>query len=144
MHKIHQHLFDSGRIQFCYMHFILKTVFRKISTPCSKVFCHMCTYDERCAYRHFPVIFSFMTYQRVCNYSNTMGATSETGTAYPSGAPEFTTGFHWVRVTWLLVLCMCFVDRCLSFCTFSFGNCVVCSSSIYDSDYPFGIFKLFS
>ena len=24
-----------------------------------------------------------------------------------------------------------FLDRCLSFCTFSFGNCVVCSSSIY-------------
>jgi hypothetical protein len=30
-----------------------------------------------------------------------------------------------------LVLCVCFVDRCLSFCTFSFGHCVVCSSSIY-------------
>jgi hypothetical protein len=24
-----------------------------------------------------------------------------------------------------------FVDRCLSFCTFSFDHCVVCSSSIY-------------
>jgi hypothetical protein len=24
----------------------------------------------------------------------------------------------------------CFVDRCLSFCTFSFGHCFVCSSSI--------------
>jgi hypothetical protein len=23
---------------------------------------------------------------------------------------------------------VCFVDRCLSFCTFSFGHCVVCSS----------------
>jgi hypothetical protein len=38
----------------------------------------------------------------------------------------------WVRVTRSLVLCVCFVDRCLSFCTFSFGHCVVCSSSIYD------------
>ena len=27
-----------------------------------------------------------------------------------------------------LVLCVCFVDRCLSFCTFSFGHCVVCPS----------------
>ena len=27
-----------------------------------------------------------------------------------------------------LVLCVCFVDRCLSFCVFSFGHCVVCSS----------------
>jgi hypothetical protein len=30
-----------------------------------------------------------------------------------------------------LVLCAFFVDRCLSFCTFSFGHCVVCSSSTY-------------
>ena len=28
-------------------------------------------------------------------------------------------------------LCGCFVDRCLSFCTYSFGHCVICSSSIY-------------
>ena len=31
-----------------------------------------------------------------------------------------------------LVLCVCFVDRCLSFCPFSFGHCVVCSSTIYE------------
>jgi hypothetical protein len=30
-----------------------------------------------------------------------------------------------VRVTRSLVLCVYFVDRCLSFCTFSFGHCVV-------------------
>ena len=36
-----------------------------------------------------------------------------------------------VRVTRSLVLYVCFVDRCLSFCTFSFGHYVVCSSSIY-------------
>ena len=35
-----------------------------------------------------------------------------------------------VRVTQSLVLCVCFVDRCLSFCPFAFGHCVVCSSSI--------------
>ena len=39
--------------------------------------------------------------------------------------------FCGVRVTRYLVLCVCFVDRCLSFCTFSFAHCVVCSSSIY-------------
>ena len=33
---------------------------------------------------------------------------------------------------------------CLSFCTFSVGLCVVCSSSIYGFWIPFGIFKLFS
>ena len=39
--------------------------------------------------------------------------------------------FSGVRVTRSLVLYVCFVDRCLSFCTFSFGHCVVYSSSIY-------------
>ena len=53
--------------------------------------------------------------------------------------------FSGVRVTRSLVLCVCFVDRCLSSCPlalFLFGHCVVCPS-IYDSDYPFCIFKLF-
>jgi hypothetical protein len=39
--------------------------------------------------------------------------------------------FSEVRVTRSLVVCVCFVDRCLSFCTFSFAHFVVCSSSIY-------------
>ena len=77
--------------------------------------------------------------------------------------PEFTPSFSGVRVIRSLVLCVCFVDRCLSFSPFSFGHFVACSS-IYgfwlplwylhdivlsvilrftDSDYLFGIFKLF-
>ena len=52
--------------------------------------------------------------------------------------------FSGVRVTRSIVLCVCFVDRCLSFCPFSFGHCVVGSSSIYEFGLPpFGIFKLF-
>jgi hypothetical protein len=39
--------------------------------------------------------------------------------------------FSAVRLTRSLVLYVCFVDRCLSFCTFYFGHYVVCSSSIY-------------
>ena len=39
--------------------------------------------------------------------------------------------FSGVRVTRCLVLYVCFVHRCLSFCTCSFGHCVVCSSSKY-------------
>jgi hypothetical protein len=43
---------------------------------------------------------------------------------------------------------VCFVDRCFSFCTFSFGHCVVCSS-IYGFWFPplvymIGIFKVLS
>ena len=45
----------------------------------------------------------------------------------PSSPPVF----RGVRVTRSLVLYACFVDRCLFFCTFSVGHCVVCSSSIY-------------
>ena len=77
--------------------------------------------------KHFPVLFSFMTHHQL----NTTGATRGAGTAYPCGAPEFSSGFSGVRVTRSLVLYVCFVDRCLSFCPLSFGHCVVCSSSIY-------------
>ena len=35
--------------------------------------------------------------------------------------------FSGVRVTRSLVLYVCFVDRCFSFCTFSFDHCVFCS-----------------
>jgi hypothetical protein len=41
----------------------------------------------------FPVLSALMTYHRVCNYSNTTGATSGEGTAYHSGAPLFTPRF---------------------------------------------------
>jgi len=51
--------------------------------------------------------------------------------------------FSGVRGTRSLVLYVCFVDRCLSFCTFSFGHCVSVLLRYTDSDYPFGIFKLF-
>jgi hypothetical protein len=43
-----------------------------------------------------------------------------------------------IRVT--LVLYVCFVDRCLSFCTFSFCHFVVCSSIHRFWLPPFGIF----
>jgi hypothetical protein len=39
--------------------------------------------------------------------------------------------FSGIRVTRSLVLYVYFVDRCLYFCTFSFGYCVVWSFSIY-------------
>jgi hypothetical protein len=37
--------------------------------------------------------------------------------------------FSGVRATRSLVLCVCFVGRCLSFCRFSFCHCAVCQSS---------------
>jgi hypothetical protein len=56
----------------------------------------------------------------VVHVAQSFGATCGAGTAYPS-----------VRVARSLVLCVCFVYHCLSFCPYSFGHCVVCSSSIY-------------
>jgi hypothetical protein len=57
-----------------------------------------------------------------CTKSNTTGGT---GTAYPSGAPEF----KWVRIARSLFFCVVF---CRSlFVLFLFGHCIVCSS-IYD------------
>jgi len=55
---------------------------------------------------------------------------SGAGTAYPSRAPEFTPAFSGVRVTRSLVLCVCFVDRCLSYFFWPFFVCSL-SSSIY-------------
>jgi hypothetical protein len=51
--------------------------------------------------------------------------------------------FSGVRVTRSLVLYVCFIDRCLSFCLFSFGLVLSVLLRYTDSDYPFGIFKLF-
>jgi hypothetical protein len=47
-----------------------------------------------------------------------------------------------VRVTRSLVLCACFIDRCLPLLSFSWAI-VVSVLQLTDSDYPLGIFKLF-
>ena len=45
--------------------------------------------------------------------------------------------FSVIPVPRFLYLCVCFVDRCLSFCPFCFSHCVVYSSSIYEFWLPF-------
>jgi len=60
---------------------------------------------------------------------NTTDATSGAGTAYPPGHLSSPPVFSRVRVTRYVVLCVCFVHRCLSYCLFSFSHCVVCSSN---------------
>ena len=51
--------------------------------------------------------------------------------------------FSGVRVTRSLVLCVCFVDRCLYFCAFFLLATVLSVLLFTDSDDPYGIFKLF-
>jgi hypothetical protein len=71
------------------------------------------------------ILSSFMTYHRVCSYHYTTAVISGAGTAYPSGAPEFTPGCQWSSC-YSIFSCRCnvFVNRCLSICTFSFRQCV--------------------
>jgi hypothetical protein len=58
---------------------------------------------------------------------------------HPSSPPDFSG----VRVSRSLVLYVCFVDRCLSFVPFLLGIVLSVLLRYTDSDYPFGIFKLF-
>jgi hypothetical protein len=64
-------------------------------------------------------------------YHQLTGATSEAGTDTLPGHLSSPLVVSGVRVTRSLVLCVCFINHCLSICTFSFGHCIVCSSSIY-------------
>ena len=51
--------------------------------------CHKWTRICSVCYNHKHVLLSFMTYHRVCNQSNTMGAISGAWTVYPSRVPQF-------------------------------------------------------
>ena len=51
--------------------------------------------------------------------------------------------FSGIRVTRSLVVCVCFVDRCLSFCNFLLAIVLSVLLRFTDSDYHFGIFKFY-
>ena len=81
---------------------------------------------------HNPDLSLFKTYHQVCNKSNTTGAKCGAETAYPLRAPEFIPGFCRVCVAQSLVFCVVFCRSLFfPFALFSFGHCVVYSSSIY-------------
>ena len=78
---------------------------------------------------------------RVPNSINMTCATSGAGTAYPSGAPEFTTGFQ-CGSCYSIFSFMCMFCRLL-FVLFLLAIVLSVLHRFMDSDYPFGIFKLF-
>ena len=95
-----------------------------------------------CPY-HFPVLSSFMTYHwvvtRLTRWVPLVEQELLTLSEHLSSPPVFSG----VRVTRSLVLCVCFVDRCLYLCTFFLAIVLYVLLPYIDSDYPFGIFKLF-
>ena len=58
------------------------------------------------------LIYDLYLYRRVCNNINITGATSRSGTTYPSGAPDFTLGFLWGSC-YSIFSCMCMFCRSL-------------------------------
>ena len=68
---------------------------------------------------------SSLYFSVLCFFSNVAclsGVTNGAGTAYPSGAHESTSSFQWSSCSSIFsLICMCFVNRCLSFCTCLFA-----------------------
>jgi len=66
-----------------------------------------------------PVLYSFMTYQSVCDTRVTRrDVTNGAGTAYPSAVPEFTHGFSESHVALWLLFCVVFCISLLCFFVF--------------------------
>jgi hypothetical protein len=117
--------------------------------------CHKWPWICSTCRKHFSVLSSSMTYNQVCNWSNTTGATSGAATDCPTGAPGATPVYRGVRVTRSLVLCVLFCRSLfvllyfffwpLCFFFFSFFLAVVYSVFLpfANYDYSFGICKLF-
>ena len=78
---------------------------------------------------------SFVTYHRVCNQINMTGATSESGTAQPSGAPELTLGFQWGSY-YSIFSFMCMLYRSLFVVLYFFFWSLCC---LFFSDYGFSL-----
>jgi hypothetical protein len=93
--------------------------------------CHKWPHICSTCRKHFPILSPFMTYHRfVTRLTLRVSLVERELLTLPEhlSSPPVYIG---VRVTRSFVLYVCFVGRCLSFWTFYFGHCVVCSSSIY-------------
>jgi hypothetical protein len=92
--------------------------------------CHKWPQTFSTCLKHFPVLSSFITYHRFAIIlTRRVPLVEQELLTLPEllSSPPYFSG---VCVTRSLVLCVCFVDRCLRFFILSVGHCVVCSSSI--------------
>jgi hypothetical protein len=114
-------------------HFESFTVATMIWLTVMEYLCHKWPRIRSTCRKHFLVLSSFMTYQLITGFVTRLTWRVPLLEQEPLTLQEHMSSppvFSDVRDTRSLVLCVCFVDRCLSFCSFSFGHCVVCSSSI--------------
>ena len=89
---------------------------------------------------HNPILSSFVTCHRVCNKSNTAGATCRAGTTYCSRAPERGLVFCVIFCRSLFILW--FTTSDYPFGTFWLPLWYLLITPLVPSDYPFGIFWL--
>jgi hypothetical protein len=77
------------------------------------------TTDNSTCRKHLPVLSSFMTYYRILTTLTRVSLVEQKLFTLPEhlSSPPVFSG---VRVSRSLVLYVCFIDRCLSFCTFFF------------------------
>ena len=92
--------------------------------------------------KHFPILSSLMKYLRVCSQIITVNDSSFAVITYPYGAHEFILDSQWGSC-YSIFSFMCRFCRLLFF-LLSFSFLLSVQLQFRDSDYPFGIFKLFS
>jgi len=73
-----------------------------------------------------------------------MGATTGAGTAYPSRTPEFTPGFRWGSCYSIFSFMCMFCRSLFALLPLFLLSIVLFVLRFTDSDYTFGIFKLFT
>ena len=92
--------------------------------------------------KHFLILSSLMKYFRVCSQIITVNDSSFAVITYPYGAHEFILDSQWGSC-YSIFSFMCRFCRLLFF-LLSFSFMLSVHLRFRDSDYPFGIFKLFS
>ena len=89
-------------------------------------------YSRACgSYQEFPDR-GLLLIRKLLNHVFLLGKLKSSFPKFYDRNHDLVDRFSGVRVTRSLVLFVCFVDSCLSFYTFSFGHCIVCSSSTYE------------
>ena len=79
---------------------------------------------------HPPSFYTHMVYHRVCNKSNTTGATSRTGPAHSSVTPGFTFGSQWGQCFSIFSF-LCILTTLLISSSLSVSNCYIMLISFF-------------